>query len=65
MVFYMSFFDFIRSHSGLKLKIESDSDDITNRKYIRRTPMVAVGKTDRIWSLKELLIFPYFRTSVN
>lgn len=65
MVFYMSFFYFVRPHSGLKLKIKSDSDDITNRKYIRRTPMMAVGKTDRIWSLEELLIFHYFRTSVN
>ncbi len=65
MVFYMSFFDFVRPHSGLKLKIEPDSDDITNRKYIRRTPMMAVGKTDHIWSLEELLTFPYFKTSVN
>jgi len=65
MVFYMSFFDFIRPHSGLKLKINPEKDGITNRKYIQRTPMMAVGKTDHIWSLEELLTFPYFKTSVN
>ena len=65
MVFYISFFDFVIPHSGLKLKIESDSEDITNRKYIRRTQMMAVGKTDHIWSLEKLLTFPYFKTSVN
>jgi len=26
---------------------------------------MAVGKTDHIWSLEELLTFPYFKTSVN
>jgi len=61
MVFYLSFFDFVRPNSGLKLKIESDSDDITNRKYLRRTPMMAVGKTDNIWSLEELLTFSLFQ----
>ncbi len=61
----MSFFDFVRPHSGLKLKINPDDEDITNRKYILRTPMMAVGKTDHIWSIEELLTFPYFKTPVN
>jgi hypothetical protein len=65
MIFYMAFFDFVRPHSGLKLKIEPEDDDITNRKYIQRTPMMATGKTDHIWSLEEMLTFPYYKTSVN
>lgn len=65
MIFYMSFFNFVRPHSGLKLKIDQDNNDITDQKYIQRTPMVAVGKTDYIWSLEELLTFPFHKTSVN
>jgi len=65
MIFYLAFFDFVRPHSGLKLKIEPEKDDITNRKYIQRTPMMAAGKTDHIWSLEELLAFPYYKTSVS
>jgi hypothetical protein len=61
----MSFFDFVRPHSGLKLKINPDDEDITNRKYIPRTLIMAVGKTDHIWSMGELLTFPYFKPSVN
>ena len=65
MTFYMAFFDFVRPHSGLKLKIESENDDITKKKYILRTPMMAAGKTDHIWSLEEMLSFPFIKTSVN
>jgi IS1 family transposase len=65
MSFYMAFFDFVRPHSGLKLKIEPENDDITNRKYLERTPMMAVGKTNHIWSLEELLAFSCHKTSVN
>ncbi|MBC2696873.1 MAG: hypothetical protein HF976_02710 [ANME-2 cluster archaeon] len=52
MIFYLSFFDFVRPYSGLELKINPDDEDITNRKYIQRTPMVAAiaaGKTNHIW----------------
>jgi len=65
MIYYKSFFNFVRPHSGLKLKINQGDEDITNRKYIQRTPMVAAGKTDHIWSMEELLTFPYSKTSVN
>ncbi len=65
MIYYLAFYDFIRPHSGLKLKIHPDDEDITNRKYIQRTPMIAAGKTDHIWSMEELLTFPNFKTSVN
>ena len=27
--------------------------------------MMVAGKTDHIWSMGELLTFPYFKTSVN
>ena len=65
MISSMSSFYFIRPHSGLKLKINLDNDDITNRKYIQRTPMMTVVKTNHIWSMEELLTFPNFKTAVN
>ena len=65
MVYYMAFYDFIRPHSGLKLKINPDDEDITNRKYIQRTPMMAAGKTDHIWTMEELLTFSNLKTPVN
>jgi hypothetical protein len=33
MIYYMSFFDIISPHSGLKLKINPDYDDMANRNY--------------------------------
>lgn len=65
MIFYMAFFDFVRPHSGLKIKLEPENDDITNNKYIQRTPMMAAGKTNHIWSLEEMLTFSYYKTSVS
>lgn len=62
MIVYMSFFDFVRPHPGLKPKINPGDENITNRKYIQGTPMMAVGKTDHIWSMEKLLTFPYFKT---
>jgi hypothetical protein len=47
------------------MKREPENDDITNKKYIQRTPIMAAGKTDHIWSLEELLTFPYYKTSVS
>lgn len=50
--FFQAWYNFIKPHDSLKLKIESG-----NRKWFKRTPAMAEGITDRIWSLKELLTF--------
>jgi len=52
-------------NSGLKLKINPDDEDIPNRKHIQRTPMIAAGKTNHIWTMGEPLTFSHFKTSVN
>ena len=38
-----------------------------NRKYIQRTTMIATGKTDYIWFLEGLFMFPciYFKFKGN
>jgi len=40
------------TEDALKLRIDSG-----NRKWFQRTPAMAEGITDHIWSLKELLTF--------
>ena len=50
--FFQAWYNFIKPHDSLKLKIDSG-----NRKWFQRTPAIAEGITDHIWSLKELLTF--------
>lgn len=49
---FQAWYNFIKPHKSLRLKIESG-----NRKWFQRTPAMAEGITDHIWSLKELLTF--------
>jgi hypothetical protein len=49
---FQAWYNFIKPHDSLKLRIDSG-----NRKWFKRTPAMAEGVTDHIWSLKELLTF--------
>jgi IS1 family transposase len=49
---FQAWYNFIKTHDSLKLRIDSG-----NRKWFQRTPAMAEGITDHIWSLKELLTF--------
>lgn len=49
---FQAWYNFIKPHKSLRLKIDSE-----NRKWFQRTPAMAEGITDHIWSLKELLTF--------
>jgi IS1 family transposase len=49
---FQAWYNFIKPHKSLRLKIDSG-----NRKWFQRTPAMAEGVTDHIWSLKELLTF--------
>ena len=49
---FQAWYIFIKPHGSLKLRIDSG-----NRKWFQRTPAMAEGITDHIWSLKELLTF--------
>ena len=57
MTFYFANYNFCRSHSSLRHPDASG----TMRSW---TPMRELGVTDRNWKLKELLTFPYHKTSV-
>lgn len=56
--FYQAYFNFVRSHRGLQLRIPSYENGL--QKWQQRTPAVAAGLTDHIWSLKELMSFKYY-----
>ena len=49
---FQAWYNFIKPHDSLKLRIDS-----RNKKWFQRTPAMAEGITDHIWSLKELLTF--------
>jgi hypothetical protein len=43
---FQAWYNFIKPHKSLRLKI-----DTGNRKWFQRTPAMAEGITDHIWSL--------------
>jgi IS1 family transposase len=53
MTVYQSYFNFVRPHHGLKVAIADHHNRL--RKWQDRTPAVAAGLTDHIWSFKELM----------
>jgi IS1 family transposase len=50
--FFQAWYNFIKPHKSLKLKIDSGI-----RKWFQRTPAMAEGITDYMWNLKELLTY--------
>lgn len=56
MTLYFAHFNFCRPHMSLKRQGASG-------RSARRTPMMSLGVTDHVWSLRELLTFPYHKIS--
>lgn len=50
-----SFYNFCDPHKSLRIKLAFGSFD---QRYVQRTPALAAGLTDHIWSHSELLTFP-------
>ena len=45
-------YNFVRPHSALRIELARQS---SKRKWQQRTPAMAAGITDHIWTLEELL----------
>jgi len=43
-----------RSHKGLRLEVKLRPND---RRWIQRSPVMALGKTDHVWSVREMVLF--------
>lgn len=52
MCLYQAFFNFVRTHRGLKNRSKTGK---TLQKWHKRTPAMAASLTKHIWSLKELM----------
>jgi hypothetical protein len=50
--FFQAWYNFVKPHKSLRARIESGE-----RKWMQRTPAMAEGLTNRIWSLSDLLCF--------
>jgi IS1 family transposase len=54
---YSAIYHFVKPNGGLKLRLDVIED---NRRWVYRTPMMAAGITDHIWTVEELLTFRVF-----
>jgi IS1 family transposase len=58
---HMTTHNFTRPHLGLKKLNPQKIKDKIWKKYDKITPMISAGLTKHIWTLKELLTFPYYK----
>jgi len=49
---YFGIYYFVKTHNGLRTQV-----DQKERKWMQRTPMMAAGITDHVWTLSELINF--------
>ena len=57
---YFGYYHFVKIHKGLRVKVDEE-----RRKWMHRTPMMAAGITDRIWTFEELLTFRTHQENYN
>jgi IS1 family transposase len=49
---YFGIYHFVKTHKGLRVQVDQEE-----RKWMQRTPMMAAGITDHVWTLPELINF--------
>lgn len=47
-----AYYNWVRPHKGLRVNVQNDP----TRKWLLRTPAMAAGLTDHVWTVKELLL---------
>jgi len=50
--FFQAWYNFVKPHKSLRLRIDQG-----RKKWMQRTPAIAEGLTDHVWSIKELMVF--------
>lgn len=53
MSLYQVYYNFVRPHRALRLRVVDDESSL--RRWQQRTPTMAAGLSDHIWSLRELM----------
>ncbi|VVB71692.1 Uncharacterised protein [uncultured archaeon] len=52
MNFFQAWYNFVKPHNSLRLRIDKG-----RMKWMKRTPAMAEGLTDHVWTIKELMAF--------
>jgi ATP-dependent protease ClpP protease subunit len=52
MNFFQAWYNFVKPHKSLRLSVDQG-----RKKWMQRTPAMAEGLTDHVWTLKELMAF--------
>ena len=60
--FFQAFYNFARPHMSLREKI-NESDDFFTQKWKQKTPGMAAGITDHVWTFRELLTIKFYNDS--
>jgi hypothetical protein len=50
--FFQAWYNFAKPHKSLRLRVDQG-----RKKWMQRTPAMAEGLTDHIWTIKELMTF--------
>jgi IS1 family transposase len=50
--FFQAWYNFVKPHRSLRLRIDQG-----RKKWMKRTPAMAEGLTDHVWTMKELMTF--------
>ena len=62
VLFYQAFYNFARPHQSLRLPLEAQEpgpSGLIRPKWIHRTPGMAAGLTDHVWTFRELLTIKF------
>lgn len=58
-LFQMNHHNFVKTHESLKIFKPEHIKGKIWKKYKKQTPLMSIGITNHIWTLKELLTYPY------
>lgn len=62
---YASYANWVRIHHGLRQRVNDCLNGNILRKWINRTPAMAAGLTDHVWTLRELCTYKIAFSSTN
>jgi hypothetical protein len=68
VLFFQTFYNFARPHMSLRLplpKHEHSSAAMIRHKWIQRSPAMAAGITDQVWSFRELLTAKFDKSVIK
>lgn len=65
LTLYQVYFNFIKTHLSLRLRIYEQVSGKVYRRWRPRTPAMSAGITDHVWTLRELLMYKPRTMSTN